>query len=143
METNYLILCIDDDPDDISMLREAFNVLKVRYEIVAAHNGEEGLKTLHQLRDANNLPCLIVLDINMPKMDGRETFHAMRKDSRFADIPVVIFSTSSSPLDKLFFSRKAVEYFVKPIDFQKLSDVACAFLKICDGPGARPAAGRD
>jgi CheY-like chemotaxis protein len=136
MEANYLILCIDDDPDDISMLREAFNSLHVPYEIVAAHNGEEGLKTLYRMRDENKLPCLIVLDINMPKMDGRETFHAIRKDQQFASTPVVIFSTSSSPLDKLFFSRKAVEYFVKPIDFKKLSDVASAFLRFCDhGPG--------
>ena len=132
MTKKHLILCIDDDPDDIAMLKEAFQSLGVDYDMDEAHNGEEGVVALRRMNEANRLPCLIVLDINMPKMDGREAFNAIRKESQFADIPVVIFSTSSSPMDKLFFSRKSVEYFVKPIDFQKLSDVASAFLKICE-----------
>lgn len=127
-----MILCIDDDPDDIAMLKEAFQSLGVAYEMEEAHNGEEGVAALRRMNETKRLPCLIVLDINMPKMDGREAFNAIRKESRFGDIPVVIFSTSSSPMDKLFFSRKSVEYFVKPIDFKKLSDVASAFLKICE-----------
>lgn len=130
MET-YRILCIDDDPDDIAMLNEAFQSLQVDYEMVEAHNGEEGIVALRRLEKEGNLPCLIVLDINMPRMDGREAFNAIRKEEIFSNIPVVVFSTSSSPMDKLFFSRKSVEYFVKPIDFRKLSDVASAFLKIC------------
>ncbi|MDB5196328.1 MAG: response regulator [Flaviaesturariibacter sp.] len=127
----YLILCIDDDPDDIAMLKEAFQSLHVEYEMVEANNGEEGILALRRLNKAGTVPCLIVLDINMPKMDGREAFNAIRKEEPFSAIPVVIFSTSSSPMDKMFFSRKSVEYFVKPIDFKKLSDVASAFLKIC------------
>lgn len=127
----YLILCIDDDPDDIAMLKEAFRTLKVDYQIVHGSNGEEGLKVLKQLGPKAK-PCLIILDINMPKMDGRETFIAIRKDPAFEHIPIVIFSTSSSPMDRLFFSKKSVEYFVKPIDFQKLSDVARTFLAICE-----------
>jgi CheY-like chemotaxis protein len=132
MTTKHLILCIDDDPDDIAMLKEAFQSLGVVYEMEEAHNGEEGVVALRRMKEANRLPCLIVLDINMPKMDGREAFNAIRKEPNFANIPVVIFSTSSSPMDKLFFSRKSVEYFVKPIDFKKLSDVAAAFLAICE-----------
>lgn len=135
MTPQYLILSIDDDPDDIAMLKDAFDSLQVNYRLVEAHNGEEGVKALQQLSDAGTLPCLIVLDINMPKMDGREAFNAIRKESRFAEIPVVIFSTSSSPMDKMFFSRKSVEYFVKPIDFKKLSDVARSFLNICQQKG--------
>lgn len=127
----YLILCIDDDPDDIAMLKEAFRTLKVDYQIVHGSNGEEGLKILKRL-GPESTPCLIILDINMPKMDGRETFVAIRKHPEFEHIPIVIFSTSSSPMDRLFFSKKAVEYFVKPIDFQKLSDVAQTFLAICE-----------
>lgn len=132
MMKKHLILCIDDDPDDIAMLKEAFDSLEVGYEMVEANNGEEGVIALERMESEKGLPCLIVLDINMPKMDGREAFNAIRKKPAFADIPVVIFSTSSSPMDKLFFSRKSVEYFVKPIDFKKLSDVASAFLAICE-----------
>jgi len=131
----YRILCIDDDPDDIDMLNEAFQSLGVQYELVKAHNGEEGITELRRLHNDGTVPCLIVLDINMPRMDGREAFNAIRKEPAFSAIPVVIFSTSSSQMDKMFFSRKSVEYFVKPIDFNKLSDVASAFLKICENGG--------
>jgi CheY-like chemotaxis protein len=132
MATKHLILCIDDDPEDVEMLREAFRKLSVDYEFVQATNGVLGLKLLRDLALKNEQPCLIVLDINMPKMDGRETFIALKKDPVLSDIPTVIFSTSSSGMDKMFFSKKNVEYFVKPIDFQKLSVVAGTFLKMCE-----------
>jgi CheY-like chemotaxis protein len=132
MATKHLIVCIDDDHEDVEMLKEAFRKLSVDYEFIQAKDGEVGLKLLREMSAKNEQPCLIVLDINMPRMDGRETFIALKKDPLLSGIPTVIFSTSSSPMDQMFFSKKNVEYFVKPIDFNKLSIVAGSFLKMCE-----------
>ena len=132
MFRDHLILSIDDDPDDLMLLKEAFAKLKFEYRLMEAHDGVEGLKMLKNIYDTGEVPCLIVLDINMPRMDGRETFNAIRSNPKYADTPIVIFSTSSSPLDKMFFAKKNVEYFVKPINFDKLMQVAGAFLSICE-----------
>ena len=141
MFVDHLILCVDDDPDDIALLKEAFHSLKFQYRLVEAHDGIEGLKMLKNIQENGELPCLIVLDINMPRMDGRETFNAIRSNPVLAEVPVVVFSTSSSALDKMFFAKKNVEYFVKPINFNQLAHVAGAFLSICERRSA-PDTGR-
>ena len=132
MIVDHLILCIDDDPDDLMLLKNAFDNRGIAYRIVEAHDGVEGLNALKKIKESGELPCLIVLDINMPKMDGRETFNAIRAIPAFNQIPIVIFSTSSSPLDKLFFAKKNVEYFTKPIKFDHLQYVAGSLLSICE-----------
>ena len=133
MTTKHLIVCIDDDEEDVDMLKEAVQALNFSYEFIQATDGQLGLALLRDMAARDEKPCLIVLDINMPRMGGRETFMALKKDSMLSSIPTVIFSTSSSALDKMFFARKNVEYFVKPIDFHKLRDVAGTFLKMCEG----------
>ena len=132
MKTKHLIVCIDDDKEDVDMLKEAVQAMNLSYEFIQATDGELGIQLLKDMAARNERPCLIVLDINMPRMGGRETFMALKKDPVLSDIPTVIFSTSSSALDKLFFSRKNVEYFVKPIDYNKLTQVARTFLKMCE-----------
>lgn len=140
MANDYVIVCIDDDADDLMLLKEAFRSLQFRYRLVEAYDGLEGLNVLKNMVNGGELPCLVVLDINMPRMDGRETFNAIRALPALAEVPVVIFSTSSSPMDKLFFAKKNVEYFVKPINFNQLQSVAAAFLSICEqrSAGANP-----
>src|SRR5687768_15990127 len=118
------IICVDDDPDDLQLLKEAIETIDPTFKIIQAQNGEEGLALLHKLQAQNILPCLIILDINMPKMDGRQTFQMIRAEEHFSSIPIVIFSTSSSPLDKMFFAKKNVEYFTKPISFHEFTDAA-------------------
>jgi CheY-like chemotaxis protein len=125
------ILCIDDDADDLQLLKEAIETIDASFIILQAQNGEEGLAQLKKLKAQNTLPCLIILDINMPKMDGRQTFQLIRADDGLASVPVVIFSTSSSPMDKMFFTKKDVEYFTKPISFQEFTDAAKKLLQSC------------
>ena len=64
-----------------------------------------------EMHAAQQLPCLIVMDINMPKLDGKQTFVQLQADSIFSNIPVVVFSTSSSPMDKLFFQSKGARFY--------------------------------
>ena len=131
MNPNHTILCADDDEDDIQMLQEAIKEVDGRYQLLKAHDGVDALNQLNALKATGSLPCLVVLDINMPKMDGRQTFISIRSNEAFAGIPVVIFSTSSSPLDKMFFARKDVEYITKPINYDFLVEVAKKLLSYC------------
>lgn len=125
------ILCVDDDADDLMMLREAFAATGSSYTVQVASDGEEALRQLRNLEPGGLLPSLIVLDVNMPKIDGRETLLALQSDATLSKIPVVAYSTSSSPLDKLFFNRHNVAYFTKPSYFNELELVAATMLHHC------------
>lgn len=125
------ILHIDDDPDDQQLFRNAIDSLGVPSEIIEAADGAEGLEYLRLMKENNTLPCIIVLDINMPKVNGREACLAIKKDETLSTIPLIIFTTSSSMLDKLFFQGKNVEYITKPSDFSHIVDVASIMLKKC------------
>lgn len=128
----HTILYIDDDPDDVQLLQEAVKVINDHHTLLAASNGEEGLMQLLRMKKEGNLPCLVVLDINMPKMDGRQVFKRIRDDIQLASIPVIIFSTSSNPMDKMFFKGDHVEYITKPISFPLLLQVATKMLTFCE-----------
>ena len=93
MQISNTVLLIDDDPDDLELLQEALRSIDQRHELLEARDGEEGLTRLHALKNKDELPCLIVLDLNMPKMDGKQTFMAIKSDQQLARIPVVIFSS--------------------------------------------------
>ena len=125
------ILHIDDDPDDQQLFRKAIRSISKHSQIVEAADGAEGLEYLYSMKQINSLPCIIVLDINMPKVNGRETCIAIRKDEALCSIPIIIFSTSSSIMDKLFFEAKNVEYITKPTDYDQIVDIANAMLRQC------------
>lgn len=132
MQKEYLIIHVDDDEDDLSMLKGAFQSLGRPFNLVQENNGEDCLKTLQRLAAEGTLPCLVVLDINMPKMDGKQTFSQIKKNPALATIPIVIFSTSNSVMDKLFFKGKNVEYMVKPINVNVFTEIAQHMLSICE-----------
>ena len=126
------IFCVDDDLDDLHLLKKAIASIDSEYEILEAYNGVEALAKLKDLSASGQLPALIVMDINMPKMDGRETFLAIKNDENLADIPLVILSTSSSVLDRIFFHKKNIEYITKPIHFDTLVSIAEKLLVYCN-----------
>jgi CheY-like chemotaxis protein len=133
MKTNYpKILHIDDDPDDQHLFRRAIRSIDQQSEIINATDGAEGIETLKSMKEENDLPCLIVLDINMPKINGRDACLMIKKDEVLSTIPLVIFSTSSSALDKMFFKGKNVEYITKPTDYDVLVEVAGKMLGYCN-----------
>jgi CheY-like chemotaxis protein len=127
------ILCVDDDDDDFEMLQEAFYGFEAKHHIVSAHDGVHALELLEQMKGINQLPCLIVLDINMPRMDGKQTLVAIKRDSALHAIPIVLLSTSSSALDKTFSLSKNVELITKPLTVETLQAVATKLLHYCDG----------
>ena len=126
------IFCVDDDLDDLHLLKKAIASIDSEYEILEAYNGVEALAKLKDLSASGQIPALIVMDINMPKMDGRETFLAIKNDENLADIRLVILSTSSSVLDRIFFHKKNIEYITKPIHFDTLVSIAEKLLVYCN-----------
>jgi two-component system, response regulator len=122
------ILMADDDPDDRMLAQEAMEENKVTNQMVFVENGEELLDYLHQ-RGAYNAenaprPGLILLDLNMPLMDGREALRHIKSDPGLRRIPVVILTTSKAEEDIVRSYDLGVNSFItKPVTFDELVKV--------------------
>jgi DNA-binding response OmpR family regulator len=117
-----IIIVTDDDDDDKGLIVEAFVENGVQKEkLVLASDGEELLKILPMYAA---LPCLVLLDLNMPRKDGRATLSEIKEDKNLKHIPVIIFTTLSSKDDILFtYKAGSNTYFTKPSNFQELVKV--------------------
>ena len=125
------ILWVDDDADDLQLMQEILAKKKKHYKIVEAHNGRDAIAYLKGANEKDELPCLIILDINMPVLDGKETLALIKADEAFKTIPVVVFTTSESELDKKYCQRFATEMVTKPPSFNTLGSALDKILKLC------------
>ena len=128
------ILVVDDDNEDMVIIREAMEMIHADDNLMLfAENGEKAL----QLLDVNFIsgiavPCLIVLDLNMPKMNGTQTLENLKADQRFRDIPVIIYSTSINPFEQAkCVSLGAHSYITKPLSVKESLETAQVFLDFC------------
>lgn len=113
MRDSKPILLLEDDSVDQDAVKRAFKALKVTNPLVIGNNGEEGLAYLQN--KANRGPCLILLDIKMPKMDGLEFLREIKKDEGLKQIPVVVLTSSKEERDKVeSFKLGVAGYMVKP-----------------------------
>jgi CheY-like chemotaxis protein len=123
------VLLVEDDPADALLTREALSSQKLRVDIAVAGDGVEGLKYLRregQYADAVP-PDVILLDLNMPRMDGREFLAEIKADERFRRIPVVVLTTSEADEDILrSYELQAACYLTKPVDFKQFSKLVKA-----------------
>lgn len=118
MYKNKVLFIVDDDEDDINLFVEAVNEIDKSMGCFKAKNGEDALARLEELE---MLPDVIFLDLNMPKMNGRETLERLKSSERFRNIPVVIYSTSTSQQDKDDTAALgAADYLAKPDSFTDL-----------------------
>jgi CheY-like chemotaxis protein len=131
MHFDHTILIVDDDNDDLEMLNEAFKEHASKCRVEFAYDGEQALERLEQLQQQGALPCLIVLDVNMPKLNGVATLQSIRATELTKDIPVVIFSTASERGAKGFYTPHNARYFQKPVSYKGVVDVVKEFLNIC------------
>jgi len=115
--TDKLLLCVEDDHDDSLWIGEISAEVDPKIVFVAKPNGRDALLFLDHQKEQNHLPCLILLDLNMPLMDGKETLLAIKKDPELREIPVVVFTTSSSKKDELFCEKHGAEMITKPQSF--------------------------
>jgi len=122
MSNNHkkFVLCIDDDSDDRLIICEAIKDIDPALLVVEARNGIEAHKFLQEAKATGEFPCLVILDINMPLMDGKETLQKIKKDETLSTLPVVFFSTSSNPIDQSFSKEYGVEFITKPSHYQSI-----------------------
>ncbi len=120
------ILLIEDSPGDADLAREALESTKVRNTLHVVQDGEEAMKFLKQqgkYADAPR-PGLILLDLNLPKMDGRDVLKAIKADDALKRIPVVILTISKEEADVLrSYDLHANCYITKPVDLDQFIDV--------------------
>lgn len=114
-----IIFIIDDDIDDQKLLIEIFREIDPDIHCFTASNGQEGLYKLQT--DAIPFPTLIILDLNMPRIDGWRCLSELKKSERFKSIPVLIYSTSSTEQDIIELKQAgAIDYFEKEFDLSIL-----------------------
>ena len=120
------VLLVEDDPGDILMTREAFEQYKIRNVLHVVTDGEQALQYLRRTGDYAGAPRpgLILLDLNLPRLDGLEVLAELKADPVLKVIPVVILTTSQAQQDVLrSYALHANAYVSKPVDFEHFVDV--------------------
>jgi CheY-like chemotaxis protein len=113
------VLLVEDDPGDELITREALEANKIKNTLHVAHDGEEGLDFLYKRGQHTGAPRpdLILLDLNLPKYDGRQLLERVKSDPDLCHIPIVVLTTSSAEEDVLrSYKLHANAYVTKPVD---------------------------
>jgi len=122
MNRTTTFLLVDDDVDDISLFEEVLQQVDPAVVFASAPNGHEALAVLRAGTTA--LPDVIFLDLNMPRMDGRQCLAALKQDDSLKHIPVIMYTTSSQPKDiEQALQNGAVCYITKPTSLKELQDI--------------------
>lgn len=120
--SNRPILLVEDDHVDILTIKRALKEIEVANPVVAKENGEDALA---YLRDpASQRPCIILLDLNMPIMNGIEFLQQAKRDERLMSIPVIVLTTSDEQHDKVnSFNLGVAGYMAKPVDYRRFVEM--------------------
>lgn len=129
--TKPIILYAEDDQDDFESVREAMLQQTDRFSLIHAKNGEEAIRYLQDCT-SETLPNLVVLDLNMPIMNGKETLVWLKAHNDFKNIPVMVFTTSSREEDVKLCQGHGCTFFRKPTLYRDLLHVVQIMLKMCE-----------
>lgn len=122
MRQDKPILLVEDDEVDVMSVRRALRDLKVTNRLYHVSNGEEALDFLHN--PENERPSIILLDINMPRMNGIEFLKIIKQDPDHRQIPVIVLTTSRADMERYeSFSTGAAGYMVKPVEYKQFVEV--------------------
>jgi len=125
------ILLGEDDPDDQEMLKDVFTAIDTAFVLFFVNNGSEVLSALGKLKD-DQMPCLIILDYNMPGLSGADILRELGTNERYKNIPKVVWSTSGSEkFRSVCLELGAVDYVLKPTDVVELEEIARYMLSLC------------
>ena len=129
MASNNFILLAEDDEDDQELIKIAFSRVTAEHQFKIVSNGQELLRSLSE---QENLPCLIILDLNMPVLNGIQTLMALKNYPKLEKVPKVVLTTSDHEDSKRHsFSNGAIDYFVKPSNMKDLIATAERMLTYC------------
>jgi two-component system, chemotaxis family, response regulator Rcp1 len=118
-EPNHLLV-IEDNPSDVDLLRRALASAAVDCQLTVIDDGAEAL-ALFRPGAATEVPDLAIIDLNLPKHSGLEVIEKMRANPKFAEVPVVIMSSSSAPRDRSSLEKFRIrKYIVKPADLEEV-----------------------
>lgn len=121
MKNNQPVLLVEDDVVDAMTVSRSFRELSIGNEVIHRINGVEALE---YLKDTDRPPCLILLDINMPKMNGIEFLERVKRSEGHRRIPVVVLTTSNDQRDKLeAYNLGVAGYMLKPVDYRQFVSV--------------------
>ena len=123
-----VLLYAEDDLDDFETLRDALFHLTDAYAVVQAKNG---IEVQQYLEAAAVLPCLIILDLNMPVMDGKETLQWLKSNVHYKIIPSIVFTTSSREEDIKMCQGYNCTFFRKPTLYRDLLHIAQTMVQLC------------
>jgi CheY-like chemotaxis protein len=129
--SSKFILLGEDDADDQEMLKEVFRSIDTAFVLFFVNNGKEIISALEKLKD-DQMPCLIVLDYNMPGLNGADILRELSTNERYKNIPKVVWSTSGSEkFRNICLELGAVDYVIKPNNVVGFEDVARYMLSLC------------
>ena len=132
MRSQKPILLVEDDHVDVMTVERAFKELGVTNQLYIVGNGERGLEFLRDER--NKKPCLIILDLKMPKMNGLEFLTIIKQDELLRELPVIVLTVSKEEQDKVeSFKLNVAGYLIKPVDYQQFVDVIRQIIEIFNG----------
>ena len=120
------VLLVEDDPGDVVLIKEAFEFNKVHNALHTVSDGVEALDFLYRRNrhEGAPRPDLVLLDLNLPRKDGREVLEEVKADSDLRTIPIVVLTTSEAEEDILrSYDLHANAYVTKPVDFERFIDV--------------------
>ena len=123
--SKQVILLVEDNDDDAELTVSAFARVRIANRIVRARDGVEALDYLlgrgeHAGRDANEVPAVVLLDLNMPRASGLDVLKAIRADERIKHVPIVILTSSNEDSDRLAaYDHHANSYVCKPVDYDR------------------------
>jgi CheY-like chemotaxis protein len=129
VSTKPIILYAEDDVDDFESVKEALNQLSDQQVLLHAKNGQEAVSFIE---NATVLPSLIVLDLNMPIMDGKEVLYWLKERDDYKNIPIMVFTTSSREEDVKLCQKYGCTFFRKPTLYRDLLHVAQTMLNLCE-----------
>lgn len=129
--SNIYFLFVDDDPEELFILNDVFNDIQADITIRYAANGEEALALADSDYQLGIIPSLIILDLNMPRMNGSQTLESLKASERFKHIPVIIYSTSLNAFEKeQCISKGAHSYLTKPTSYAETLETINYFLMV-------------
>jgi CheY-like chemotaxis protein len=143
------ILLAEDNPNDVELILTAFEEARLVNEIVTVNDGEQALDFLHRrgahAHRTGPLPAVILLDLKMPRVDGREVLRQIRSDPGLRTIPVVVLTSSREESDLLQTYQLGVNaYVVKPVDFEEfinaVGKLGCFWALLNEPPPSAPQA---
>ena len=142
---NKIILLVEDNPDDEALTIRALKKNNILNQVVVAHDGAEALDFLfgtgeYVNRDTSILPQVVLLDLNLPKLNGLEVLKRIRADDRTRLLPVVILTTSNEDRDRMeSYKLGANSYIRKPVNFEQFNEavqqLGIYWLVLNQGPG--------